>query len=131
MKKMKLNFLYFFLCTILTLLLISCSNERLQKIGVTKKNNNQFSVSRKAPLEMPPDMYLRPPKLKNETKKNNLSLEDEELSIDDILNNKVSKKDTVDNDSTKTKSKEKRILKKILNKKATVLKELVSLNYVN
>ena len=121
-KKMKLNFLYFFLCTILTLLLISCSNERLQKIGVTKKKNNQFSVSRKAPLEMPPDMFLRPPKLKNETKKNNLSLEDEELSIDDILNNKVSKKDTVDNDSTKTKSKEKRILKKILNKKATVLK---------
>ena len=122
MKKMKLNFLYFFLCTILTLLLISCSNESLQKIGVTKKKNNQFSVSRKAPLEMPPDMFLRPPKLKNETKKNNLSLEDEELSIDDILNNKVNKKDTVDNDSTKTKSKEKRILKKILNKKATVLK---------
>ena len=62
---MKLNFLYFFLCTILTLLLISCSNERLQKIGVTKKKSNQFSVSRKAPLEMPPDMFLRPPELKN------------------------------------------------------------------
>ena len=119
---MKLNFLYFFLYTILTLLFVSCANETLQKIGVTKKKNNQFTVSRKAPLEMPPDMFLRPPKLKNETKKNNLSLEDEELSIDDILNDKVSKKDTVDNDSTKTKSKEKRILKKILNKKATVLK---------
>ena len=87
-----------------------------------QKKNNQFSVSRKAPLEMPPDMFLRPPKLKNETKKNNLSLEDEELSVDDILNNKVNKKDAVDNDSTKTKSKEKRILKKILNTKATVLK---------
>ena len=119
---MKFNFLYFFLCTILTLLLISCSNERLQKIGVTKKKSNQFSVSRKAPLEMPPDMFLRPPKLKNETKKNKLSLEDEELSVDDILNNKVNKKDVVDNDSTKTEAKEKRILKKILNKKATVLK---------
>ena len=118
---MKLNFLYFFLCTILTLFLISCSNERLQKIGVTEKQNNQYAISRKAPLEMPPDMFLRPPKLKNETKKNNLSLEDEELSIDDILNDKVSKKDTVNNDSTKTKSKEKRILKKILNKKPTVL----------
>ena len=116
------NYLYFLLCTILTLLFISCSNESLQKVGITKKKHNQFSVSRKAPLEMPPDMFLRPPKLKNETKKNNLSLEDEELSIDDILNDKVSKKDTVDNDSTKTKSKEKRILKKILNKKATVLK---------
>ena len=119
---MKLNYLYFFLCTILTLLVISCSNERLQKVGFTKKKDNQFSVSRKAPLEMPPDMFLRPPKLKNETKKNNTSLEDEELSIDDILNNKVNKKDAVDNDSTKTKLKEKRILKKILNTKATVLK---------
>ena len=118
---MKFNYLYFLLCTILTLLFISCSNEKLQKFGITKKKNNQFSVSRKAPLEMPPDMLLRPPKLKNETKKNNLSLEDEELNIDDILNNKVNKKDTVDNDSTKTKSKEKRILKKILNTKATVL----------
>ncbi len=120
---MKLNYLYFFLSTILTLLLISCSNESLQKIGVTKKKNDQFSVSRKAPLEMPPDMFLRPPKLKNKTiKKNNLSLEDEELSVDDILNNKIRKKDTADNDSTQIKSKEKRILKKILNTKAIVLK---------
>ena len=119
---MKFNFLYFFLSTILTLLLISCSNERLQKIGVTKKKNNQFSVSRKAPWEMPPDICLRPPKLKNETKKKNLSLEDEELSVDDILNNKANKKDAVDNDSTKIKSKENRILKKILNTKATLLK---------
>ena len=118
---MKLNFLYFFLCTILTLLLISCSNEHLQKIGVTKKKKNQFSVSRKAPLEMPPDMFLRPPKLKNETKKNNLSLEDEELSIDDILNNKVNKKDEVGDDPKKIILKEKRILKKILNTKSTVL----------
>ena len=119
---MKFNYLYFLLCTILTLLVISCSNESLQKVGIIKKKNNQFSVSRKAPLEMPPDMLLRPPKLKNETEKNNLNIEDEELTVDDILSNKVNKKDTVDNDSTKTKSKEKRILKKILNKKATVLK---------
>ena len=119
---MKLNYLYFFLCTILSVLLISCSNESLQKIGFTKKKSNQFSVSRKAPLEMPPDMFLRPPKLKNETKKNNLSLEDEESSVDDILNNKIDKKDAVDNNPTKIKSKETRILKKILNTKATVLK---------
>ena len=118
---MKINYLYFLLCTVLNLLFISCSNESLQKVGITKKKNNQFSVSRKAPLEMPPDMFLRPPKLKNETKKNNLSLENEELSVDDILSNKVNKKDAVDSDLMKTKAKEKRILKKILNKKATVL----------
>ena len=70
---------------------------------------------------MPPDMFLRPPKLKNETKKNNLRLEDEELSIDDILNNKVNKKDTVRNDILKTKAKEKRILNQKTKKKATVL----------
>ena len=119
---MKLNFLYFFLGTILTLLFVSCSNENLQKIGLVKKKNNQFAISRKAPLEMPPDMYLRPPKLKNETKKNNLTLEDKELSVDDILNNKVNYKDQVNNASMRKKSKEKRILKKILNTKATVLK---------
>ena len=84
--------------TILTLLLISCSNETLQKIGVTKKKNNQFSVSRRAPLEMPPDMLLRPPKLKNEVKKNNSSLEDAELSVDDILNDKINGKKAVHNE---------------------------------
>ena len=118
---MKLNNLSFFLCTILTLLFISCSNESLQKIGVLEKQNNQYSISRKAPLEMPPDMFLRPPKLKSKMKKNNTSSE-KELSVDDILNNKVTNKNVVDNDSMKIKSKEKRILKKILNKKATVLK---------
>ena len=118
---MKFNYLYFLLCAILTLLFVSCSNDSLQKIGIAKKKNNQFSVSRKAPLEMPPDMFLRPPKLKNETKKNNLSLEDDELSVDEILSNKVNKKDAVNNDLMKIKAKERRILKKILNKKATVL----------
>ena len=118
---MKSNYLYFLLFTISTLLFISCTNESLQKVGITKKKNNQFSVSRKAPLEMPPDMFLRPPKLKNETKKNNLSLEDDELSVDEILSNKVNKKDAVNNDIMKIKAKERRILKKILNKKATVL----------
>ncbi len=116
---MKFNYLYLFLCAILTLLLISCSNENLQKIGITKKKNNQFAVSRKAPLEMPPDMLLRPPKLKKET--NNLSSEDAELSVDDILNNKVNKKDEVEDDKMKKILKEKRILKKILNTKSTIL----------
>ena len=119
---MKFNFLYLFLLANLTLLFASCSNESLQNIGIAKKKNNQFAITRKAPLEMPPDMFLRPPKLKNEPKNNTLSLEQDELSVDDILDNKVNKKDVVDNNSTKIKSKEKRILKKILNTKATVLK---------
>ena len=118
---MKFNLFYLLSHVLITLFLVACSNESLQKMGITKKKSNQFAVSRKAPLEMPPDMFLRPPKLKNETEKNNLSLEDEELSVDDILSNKVNKKDTENNDLMKIKAKEKRILKKILNKKATVL----------
>ena len=70
---------------------------------------------------MPPDMLLRPPKLKKEIKKNNLSSEDAELSVDDILNNKVNKKDEVEDDKMKKILKEKRILKKILNTKSIVL----------
>ena len=120
-KKMKLNFLYFLLCISLTLLFVSCSKDRLEKMGVAKKKNNQFVVSRKAPLEMPPDMFLRPPELKNKKINNISNLEDDELSIDDILNNEVNVKEKPDNAIKRKKSKEKRILKKILNTKAIVL----------
>ena len=115
---MKFNFLYLLLYAVITLLFVSCSNERMQKMGITKKKPNQFSVSRKAPLEMPPDMFLRPPKLKKEKDSSYLDADDDQLSLDDILNNKVKKS----NDKIRKFSKEKRILKKILNTKATVLK---------
>ena len=85
-------------------------------MGVVKKTTNQFSVSRKAPLEMPPDMYLRPPKLEN--KKNNSNLNNEEIGLDDILANKKNSEKNKD----KNKLREKRILKKILNTEATNLK---------
>ena len=49
---------------------------------------------------------MRPPKLKMKQKKTTC-LEDEELSVDDILNNKVNKKDAVDNDSTKQNQRKK------------------------
>ena len=98
--------------------LVSCSNQRLEKMGVIKKKDDQFSVSRKAPLEMPPDMYLRPPKLKNEKENNNQSLDPEELSLDNILGNR----EKISDDKIIKSSKEKRILRKILNTKATLLK---------
>lgn len=119
---MKHNFLYFSLSVFLTFILVSCSNNTLQKMGITKKKPNQFSVSRKAPLEMPPDMYLRPPKLKNERKENFLYRDDEQLSIDQMLDNNTNKKNKASNASMKKVAKEKRILKKILKTKATVLK---------
>ena len=113
---MKFNFLYYFLHFIIFLFIVSCSNDRLIKMGMVKKKTNQFSVSRKAPLEMPPDMYLRPPKL--EKKENNSNLNSEEIGLDDILANaKLSEKN-----KDKEKLREERILKKILNTKAMKLK---------
>ena len=115
---MKFNFQYFLSYTLAALFCISCSNENLQNMGVIKKKADQFAVSRQAPLEMPPDMYLRPPKLKKEKENNNLNFDDDKLSIDDILSNEDM---PIDNKIIKS-SKEKRILKKILNTKAIMLK---------
>ena len=119
---MKFNFLYFFLYTLLIIFLASCSNDSLQKVGIIKKKINQFTVSRKAPLEMPPDMLLRPKSKKVLDNNNSLGGEDEQLSLDDILNNTENKKKRVINSKSDRRSKEYRILKKILNTKATVLK---------
>ena len=119
---MKPSSLYFFLYTIIAWFFVSCSNERLQKIGITKKKANQFAISRKAPLEMPPDMLLRPPQSVSNTKKNNIGLDDDNLSLDDILNNKKNDNRRAIKPKIKNLSKEKRILKKILSTKATVLK---------
>ena len=113
---MKFSFSYYFFYSIIFLFIVSCSNDRLVNLGVVKKKANQFSVSRKAPLEMPPDMYLRPPK--SEKKEYNSSLNIEKTNLDDILTNtKISKKN-----KDKNSLKEKRILKKILNTEATNLK---------
>ena len=110
------KFLYYSLHFFIFLFIASCSNEKLVKIGAVKKKTNQFSISRKEPLEMPPDMYLRPPK--SEKKENNSNLNSEEIGLDDILANaKFSEKN-----KDKEKLREERILKKILNTKAMKLK---------
>ena len=113
---MKFNLLYFFIHFIIFLFIVSCSNDRLVKIGVVKKKANQFSVSRKAPLEMPPDMYLRPPKFEKEA--NNSNINSEEIGLNDLLaDTQISFKN-----KGKNRLREKRILKKILNTEATNLK---------
>lgn len=119
---MRFNFLYFCLYVVIAWFFVSCSKESLQKMGVTKRKANQFAVARKAPLEMPPDMLLRPPQSTNETKNNNLSSDSDQLSLDDILNNKANEKGKKFKTKTKKLPKEKRILNKILNTKATELK---------
>ena len=112
---MKFKFLSYFVNFLIFSFLIACSNEKLVNMGVIKTKTNQFSVSRKSPLEMPPDMYLRPPKL--EEKENNSNLNSAEKSLDDILaDTKISE------NKDKNILKEKRILKKILNADAKNLK---------
>ena len=113
---MKFSFSYYFFCSVIFLFIVSCSNDSLVNLGVVKKKANQFSVSRKAPLEMPPDMYLRPPK--SENKEYNSSINIEETDLDDILTNKKNSEKNKD----KNKLREKRILKKILNTDAANLK---------
>jgi len=47
--------------TVLMLGLISCSNLK-EKVGLTKKAPDEFTVITKAPLIMPPEFSLRPPR---------------------------------------------------------------------
>ena len=113
---MKFKFLNYFCYFIFFLFIVSCSNEKLTKMGFVKTKTNQFSVSRKSPLEMPPDMYLRPPKLEKIQNSGNLS--NEEASLDDILANT----NTAKENKNKKSLRDKRILQKILNADATNLK---------
>ena len=117
MKAIYLKFFYIFL---LFLFLGSCSKDSLETIGVVKKKANQYSVSRKAPLEMPPDMYLRPPKTKNKNLNKLLSSKDNELSLEDILEDKpnIKKRKKI---SRRNMVKEEKIVKKILKTKASFL----------
>ena len=105
---MKLNFLYSFFWFVIFLSIVSCSNKKLVEMGVVKKKSDQFSVSRNAPLEMPPDMYLRPPKSEKKENYSNPSSDNEQISLDDIL---ISQKVSEEN-KDKDKLREKRILKK-------------------
>lgn len=112
-----------FLCTFLLFLFLgSCSKDRLETMGIVKKEANQYAVSRKAPLEMPPDMYLRPPKTKTKNVNKMLSSKDNELSLDAILEDKVipgiKKRKIINRQNI---GKEQRIVNKILKTKATIL----------
>ncbi len=113
---MKPNFLYIFLNFIFFLFIGSCSNDKLVDMGLVKKKVNQFSISRKAPLEMPPDMLLRPPK--SEKKKNSSNLNNEEISLDNIFADTEISGKNKDEFKTNKSLREKRILKKILNTEA-------------
>ena len=75
----------------LALLIFSCSEKSMNKLGLRKEQSDAYAVSRKNPLTMPPDMTLRPPIEKDgydsSLIKNKSSDSDSvgDMSIDEIL----------------------------------------------
>ena len=108
---------------IIALILSACSNKKLENLGLLKKKANEYSIARKAPLVMPPDMYLSPPQEKEkQTPINKKKLDDSQITLDDILlgkNSSAAKMDTI-RKNKKTNKKEK-VIKKILRAKATII----------
>ena len=108
---------------IIALIVSACSNKKLENLGVLKKKANEYSIARKAPLVMPPDMYLSPPQEKEKQiriKRKNIN--DSEVTLDDILLGKTPS--TVQkNKRRKIKKvyKKEKIIKKILRTKATII----------
>ena len=108
---------------IITLIVCACSNKKLENLGLLKKKANEYSIARKAPLVMPPDMYLSPPQEKEKQiriKRKNIN--DSEVTLDDILLGKTPS--TVKkNKRRKIKKvyKKEKIIKKILRTKATII----------
>ena len=108
---------------IIALMVSACSNKELENLGVLKKKANEYSITRKAPLVMPPDMYLSPPKKKEKlTTKNIKKTDDSEITLDDIL---LGKTPTIVKKSIRKKIKKiynkEKIIKTILRTKATII----------
>ena len=108
---------------IIALIASACSNKKLENLGVLKKKANEYSIARKAPLVMPPDMYLSPPQEKEkqvQTKRKKIN--DSEVTLDDILLGKTPSA-VKKNKRKKIKKvyKKEKIIKKILRTKATII----------
>lgn len=108
---------------IIALIVSACSNKKLENLGLLKKKASEYSIARKAPLVMPPDMYLSPPQEKEKSigtkrKKN----DDSEVALDDIL---LGKNPSIVKKNTKRKIKKvykkEKIIKKILRTKAIII----------
>lgn len=123
---LRIKYKYYFKTTFyiaLLFLLQSCSNKGLENLGLLKQKANEYAIARKAPLVMPPDMYLRPPKEEKKPIKSNKknlgkfeeTLEDILLEDDILLSEKNSKR------RKRLPNKDKRIVKKILKTKASIV----------
>ena len=106
--------------TILFLLLFSsCSY-------LTPQSSNEYTVTRKSPLIMPPDMNMSPPAGKSLKNKNNIEQRpnnEEKISVEDILTGKVSIKNNKFKNSKKNTYSKKRLVNRILKTKAAKVLE--------
>ncbi len=107
----------------IVLLVNACSNKKLENLGLLKKKASEYSIARKAPLYMPPDMYLSPPKEKEKSttvnrKKNNQP----ELTLDEILlGQDIKARKSNKGKKRKKLYKQETIIEKILRTKAIVV----------
>jgi len=86
---------------------------------LTPKSVNEYSVTRKSPLVIPPDMNMIPPDKKTKKKlykQNKLSNEDEDFNLDEILTGETK------NNRSMSKKNKKPINKKKLDLVKTILK---------
>ena len=111
-KDLKIKKLYVLICCIL---LSSCGLFQQQ-------SSNEYTVTKKSPLIMPPDMNMAPP---GKSEKNNKSYnkknvnKDEKFSIEDILIGNVNnRKNTVNKNTKKNKYIKNNLVKRILRTKA-------------
>ena len=75
---------------VLSLFLFACSEKSMQKIGLRKEQADAYTVRKKQPLIMPPDLTLRPPSeasLERSYNKDSLFVDDRnsDITIDEIL----------------------------------------------
>ena len=106
---------------LLFFMITSCSTNRLEDIGLIKKKDSEYATFRNPPLEMPPDMYLTPPKEEEAINRGiieNISV-NKDISLDDILLGK--KQNKLQGKKNLKKANKNTILKKILNTKAVVI----------
>ena len=101
-------------------LLSSCS-------FLNPQSSNEFTVTKKSPLIMPPDMNMTPPEKKGEIKRVSNTRKsynnNDKVSIEDILTGEIKKKKINTKNIEKIKQTRKKLVNKILRTKASKILE--------
>ena len=92
------------------------------------KSSNEFTVTKKSPLVMPPDMNMVPPESKGERKRSYNAdksfINEDKVSVEDILTGEIKTKKSINTKNTvKIKNTRKILVNKILKTKASKIFE--------